>query len=444
MGRQSFAIASLLTAFGLAGRYIPQDRQILNGAEPVLEVAVVGDYSKRASSAYTKWEGANSQATVDYYAGARAALQTEVRKQPDSGAYFRITPIDDGANEAQAIDLARQLMANPNILAVIGHTTSAQTRKTASIYAKARIPLILPVATAQAAVYPDGLDENLFGRNRRLLNCYRLPPSDDNAQAPAIAYLVTQLQPRRVHIIEETADGGAVYSKPLGNSVRTFLQIARMSDVQTPREVSDSSVEDTVDTICRGANGDDVVVYCGYSKQAKAFLAALAKRQAPGKAAPRIILSEGCQDLDEDRSSGLPFLRMSPSDISRCDNDSEGMKALRAIAGADVVSANMVFGYDAARILIEALKGCDEKGIGWSRACVLDQLQTRPAFPSLCGGYSFHDGESLVSSYFVYKSAGFDGKALPKGLGEPSAGGYYEIPARRIVQVGAQAKGNHQ
>ena len=131
-----------------------------------------------------------------------------------TGVQLELVGMDDADDEGKARDTARQLQVEPEVLAIIGHSISGTTRSAAEIYAQAAIPLIMPLATAQAAVFPVKVgDDQLENSPARLSNCFRLPPSDDRVQAPAIAYLVERLT-QVVHIIEDEQGGAKQYASP--------------------------------------------------------------------------------------------------------------------------------------------------------------------------------------------------------------------------------------
>src|ERR1700693_1149402 len=113
---------------------------------------------------------------------------------------------------------AKELLREPEVLAVIGYPSSSATQAAAQIYYQGGIPLIMPVATADTAVLAK--DKSL------LTNCFRLPPSDSVGQAPAIANLVNRRFPNsNVHLVSDELVDHQGYSKNLCHSIAGYLNL---------------------------------------------------------------------------------------------------------------------------------------------------------------------------------------------------------------------------
>ncbi len=94
----------------------------------------------------------NDKEGLNVWNGAQAAWSD--LKFPLPPGKLELIPMEDGGDEETVKANARKLQADPGVLVVIGHSKSGTSRWAAEIYAQAGIPLIMPVATAQAAIFP--------------------------------------------------------------------------------------------------------------------------------------------------------------------------------------------------------------------------------------------------------------------------------------------------
>ncbi len=395
-------------------RFTPTDITGGSPAEPVFQVFVISLGVGRDAT-----RNLNEKAGVEIWKGARKAWERGAGLADGGGSpakargrLFALEPLDDRNDPDQAAQKALDLSRNPRVLAVIGHGGSGATRRAAEIYAAGRIPLVMPAATSQSVTYPMGLTgRQLEDPSRRLDNCYRLLPSDDKAQAPAMAHLIQQLaggpgaaSALRVFLIRGRKGGAAEYAAGLGMSLHGLLVKAGIpieDDADyTAKPNDDYDIQPKTREIANRAGPDDVVVFCGYDKEADDLLAQLDvafKRKPDPQARPTVVVPEACHTADTS-PHGFRLYRMSPTDVSRCPSISE-----LAEPGGETVPFERVYGYDAVAVINRALRPCETRGI--SRACLLEELQTTPAFPSgACFGYAFNGGENVVSSYFVFPS----------------------------------------
>jgi hypothetical protein len=93
----------------------------------------------------------------------------------------------------------------------------------------------------------------------------------------------------------------------------------------------------------------------------------------------------------------------------------------------------MLYGHDSVRLLSRAIAQCRERFQTITRGCVLEQLRATIA-SGACGGYSFREGENLLSSYYVFSS-----KAATPLIPRAVAGSYEIAPVQiiRTQDVGA-------
>ncbi len=336
---------------------------------------------------------------LNMWGGALTAWTDPSVKWP-AGVQLELVGMDDADDGGKARDTARQLEAEPEVLAIIGHSISGTTRSAAEIYAQAAIPLIMPLATAQAAVFPVKVrDDQLEKSPARLSNCFRLPPSDDRVQAPAIAYLVEHLQPQVVHIIEDEQGGAKQYASPLCGRIEKLLRAHHVQVDAAQSIVDESTIHGVVEHIADRHGAKDVVIFCGYQEYGNTFLKELSAAFQPHpENGPSLVFSEASPDIQK-KDRGFRVYRTGSYDPRTCENFHDKLGELTK--SCPDASAEQVFGYDAVLFIHQALEKC---GGQISRDCLLRQLRNTPALIGSCFPYFLRDGENVISSYYVFRS----------------------------------------
>jgi hypothetical protein len=412
---------------GLIELFLPppsfkKDQLALQQDPSLFIVAVVGKLQ-----ADGQYSDANAKVGSDVWKGASAYVDSVKDRS------FFLTHIDDQDNMQDSRQAARDLASNPRVLAVIGHSISASTQAAVKFYAEAGIPLILPVATSPLAVYPE-LDKDLNPKGDRIPNAYRLRPGDDRAQAPAIAFLVSRIAELKanasaikkpsaikVHLVLSNENDTRFYSKPLGQEIQVLLkQNGYKPDNQVDEGFNSINAIKVANEIKGEHDQNDVVIFCGYTTEATLFLNAL-KTAYGTRPLPTFIFSEASTDIEK-QFEDLVIYRTAPDDLERCH------QLPQAIRGE---SSEFISGYDAARILTIVAQRCSPN---LSRRCFRDQLDMSSAFPGTCRGYSFRHGESVLSTYYIFKS-----QAAPDLQPEQSSsdGLPFEVSAGSIIQMQA-------
>src|SRR5207249_2008514 len=90
---------------------------------------------------------------------------------------FNDDSTEDGAKKA-----ALQIAADPRIVAVVGHFSSADTLAALPIYKVAKLPVIMPIATL-TSITSEG----------RFPNAFRLPPTNDEQAQTVVGFAVDYL-----------------------------------------------------------------------------------------------------------------------------------------------------------------------------------------------------------------------------------------------------------
>jgi len=351
------------------------------------------------------------------YDGAKLALDSDRVK--DAARYIALEAWDDGGCEPQAEAIARIVRTNPNVLAVIGHATSATTRAAARLYAEAGIPLLAPMATSPYILYPDWQPDTSV-KGRLLRNVFRLPPGDREVQAPAAALVAAQiLTTQKCLLATDVSAEAQLYSHLLGNDIKRLLQ----QKGKTVEEVTVNS-QNTAAAVQQAMRlRADLIIYCGYPTAAKRLLAELAKSYGNGSARPRLLFTDGANVPDLDVHGVDAYMTYPVPDLGPYPKDLQ-----KDVAGGN--NGYEVYAYDAMLLLGQVIDQCRGRG-RMGRSCVLNGLAQSRSLNGAASTYSFAGGENLLSAYYLYHA---DGTKPGK---EPHFEYLQTIPSYEIVAFAA-------
>ena len=96
------------------------------------------------------FEGRYRPVGYDALYAARLAVRERNAAGGVGGYRVELVAYDDGGDAPSAVERARQLVLDPQVVAVIGHYRIETTRAAWDIYARAALPLIAPVIPADA------------------------------------------------------------------------------------------------------------------------------------------------------------------------------------------------------------------------------------------------------------------------------------------------------
>lgn len=376
-------------------------------ADRHLIIAVVGDGVPPIRTDIERPFPLNRNQGQAMYDGAVLALAQSPSLRPFRG-FVEIRGYDDGATDSSAATIARRLIIDKNVLAIIGHATSQSTRAAAHIYAKAGIPLLMPIATSKTVMLPPGADE---GERARLRNCFRLVPSDDRAQAPAVVYLVDKIGRGSVGIVKDRSQGAREYSEPLAADIYKHLK-TRVIKIYS----SDGSLE-TYRQIASSLQDNDcgVLVFCGYATSAIDLFVALRTAYAavPCDERPKVVLTDGCLDPDLNCLGFEVLVTFPPRewDAASETNRSEQQVLEQQYGVLDTLSYQP-YGYDAMLVLAGAMAQC--RGSAISRARIIDLLSESDGFCGTMGTYAFAEGENTLAEYDVFACPDSAGRAFSR------------------------------
>lgn len=321
----------------------------------------------------------------------------EVNASGDLPCDVDIHAEDSQGDPNQAPPLARGLVDDEDLVAVVGPYFSGETLAAGRIFSQADIAFITPSATG-ATIDDQGYDT--FFR----------AVADDAIQGEVAASYIRSLGPSKVAVVHDNQD----YSKGIADAVLAGLgELAAGPFIIDPLETDYSAVVSEV-----GAAKPQIVFYGGYSPQAGPFLKQL--READIKAT--FISDDGTKDasfgdLAGPDSEGVQVTCpcADPLHIPAARDFVEGIQA-RYDRPPGTFAADA---YDATQMILGALAIAEATdGIAEVRAAILRDLRGLRGYQGITKEYSFSDSGQVEigpEGVWIYEWSNRDGDFVAVG-----------------------------
>ncbi|CAM5399533.1 hypothetical protein SALBM311S_10591 [Streptomyces alboniger] len=197
--------------------------------------------------------------------GLRLAVD-EFNSRPGSPFALDVKTVDDGGDPARSVAVAKKLVADRSVLAVIGPTTDATALASLATYDAASLPLI--------AVSPGGTVLTVMG-SRTILHAR---VTDTILPFYLDAYLRGTAKSRTVGIVDDRA--ADAYGWELSSSLATILRKARQPAVPKVVSALRTDFGPPLDALLAG--GADSVMFAGYHDRAALLARELRSRDFRG------------------------------------------------------------------------------------------------------------------------------------------------------------------
>ncbi len=139
-----------------------------------------------------------------------AVAQANAKGEILPGYRLELIALDDQRNPTQAVAAAKKLVANPDVVAVVGHLNSSCSMPASAIYHQARMLQISPVSS-NPQISRQGFE-----------TFYRTCATDD-LQGPAAAlFAVRQLGAKRIFILDDMTTYGRGLANELEKKLKTL------------------------------------------------------------------------------------------------------------------------------------------------------------------------------------------------------------------------------
>ncbi|WP_327320150.1 bifunctional serine/threonine-protein kinase/ABC transporter substrate-binding protein [Streptomyces sp. NBC_01235] len=197
--------------------------------------------------------------------GLRLAVD-EFNSRADRPFTLAVKTVDDGGDPARSVAAAKELVADPSVLAVIGPTTDATALASLATYDAASLPLI--------AVSPGATVLGVMG-SRSFLHAR---VTDTILPFYLNAYLRGTAKSRTVGIVDDRA--ADAYAWEISSTLAKIMRDARQPAVPKVVSALRTDFGPTLDALLDG--GADSVVFAGYHDRAALLARELSSRDFPG------------------------------------------------------------------------------------------------------------------------------------------------------------------
>ena len=326
--------------------------------------------------------------------GAQLAVEEAVKAFKALGYDLVLVPYDDQAKPEVGVANARHLVADPDVLVLVGHYNSGVALPASEVYKESMLAMISPANTATEIT------------DRRYPNVNRVCGRDD-VQAPVGARFAAQdLKLKSVYIIHDKTLAGqgaaAIFrdeAKKLGLNVLGYEgteERANFSAMITPLK----------------AKNPGLVYFAGPYHQGGLLLRQLREKGANAKFMGPDSLDSAEMVKIAGRSVVGSYYTSVAGPPDAYPETAAFAKKFKQRFGKDIESFGM-YGYDATRVGIKAMEGWLKANPGKkpTRADVSTAVRKLKGFKGITGSIEFNDkGDPVKAKYFVLQ---FDKQSYP-------------------------------
>ncbi len=315
--------------------------------------------------------------------GAEMAVEdANVRGPVFGNVKLKFEALDDQHNPTQAVLAANKLIANPDVMGVVGHFNSSCTKAASSIYHEGRVTQITPAST-NPEISRQGFD-----------TFFRICATDD-VQAPAAASFVREdLKIERIVILDDQTTYGRGLAnefekkfKALGGSVLRHDGITQGEKDYMPLLSKIKAVNPQL--IFFGGIYPELSLLVKQSKKV-----GLNVTWAGGDGIFDVTL---IQLIGAEYAEGI-YATMLGVDPHTIPSAKDFVTRYEARYGE--IGSFSAYGYDAASVLIEAIRRAGKK----DREAVLAEVRKMKDYPGILGPVNFDEkGDAIGKSVGIFK-----------------------------------------
>ncbi len=327
--------------------------------------------------------GDQAQLGIDTCRGVDLAVQQANEKGKGiAGFRFEMLALDDQHNPAQAVNVAKKFISDPDVITVVGHFNSSCTKPASAIYHEAGMVQVTAASTNPAL------------SRQGFKTFFRVAATDDVQGPKGANYAARHLNPKRVFIIDDKttygkglADEFEKEMKKLGLNVLGHEGITQGDKDFSPLLTKIKPLE------------PDLIYFGGIYPEG-----ALLLRQARA-------LNMSCNFMGGDGLTTPIFIQLATpgiaegtyatmvgGDMKKTPSAAQFVKDYETKYGS--LGQWSAYGFDAANILIEAIEKAGKK----DRAEVLKAMREIPHFPGVTGDVVFDEkGDNQNQFIGVFK-----------------------------------------
>ncbi len=306
----------------------------------------------------------------DMLRGAQLAVN-QANAQGDILPGYRVAlvALDDQHNPTQAVSAAKKLVADADVLVVVGHLNSSCSKPASAVYHEARLLQINPISS-NPEISRQGFD-----------TFYRVCATDD-LQGPAAAqFAVEQLQARRIFVLDDMT----TYGRGLANEFVKVLP--RLSVTLVGHEGITQGEKDFTPLLTKiKALDPDAIFFAGMFPEA----ALLIKQRKELGLRAQFMGSDGSYEAQlialatPEAAEGI-YLTAIGGDIQRVPTARAFVAAYEHAYGH--IGAYSAYAYEATNLALTAIRKAGQA----DRQVVLAAMKTISAFSGILGVHTFDE-----------------------------------------------------
>jgi len=378
--KKRFFVAFLLFCFSIPPAFSKEDEAVIGLVAPLTgDQAYIG---------------------VGVMQGAQMAVEDANIRGPVFGlTRLKFEPLDDQHNPTQAVLVANKLIANPDALGVVGHFNSSCTKASSAIYHEGRLAQVTPAST-NPEISHQGFD-----------TFFRVCPTDD-VQAPAAAsFAKNDLGASRVVVLDDQTTYGRGLADQFEKRFKALGGEVLRHDSLTQGE------KDFMPLLTKIKSVDPELVFFGGIYPEMALLLKQSKKVGLGA---RWMGGDGIYEAALTQLAGpeaaegvhATMLGVDPHSVPEAKDF-----VTRYEARYGEIGSFSAYGYDAASVLIEAVRRAGRK----DREAVIAELKKMKDFPGILGPINFDEkGDAVGKSVGIFKIEGGKFKFLKEVKPEPA------------------------
>ena len=315
--------------------------------------------------------------------GALMAVEDANIKGPVFGdVKLRFEPLDDQHNPTQAVLVANKLIADPDTLGVVGHFNSSCTKAASAIYHEGRLAQVTPAST-NPEISRQGFD-----------TFFRVCATDD-VQGPAAATFVkNDLGVSRVVVLDDQTTYGRGLADQFEKTFKALGGEVLRHDGITQGE------KDFMPLLTKIRSVKPQLVFFGGIYPEMALLLKQSKRiglDAQWMGGDGIFEAALTQLAGPTAAEGVysTMLGVDPHEVPSAKDF-----VTRYEARYGEIGSFSSYGYDAASVLIEAIRRAGKR----DREAVIAEMKKTKDFPGLLGPINFDEkGDAVGKSIGIFK-----------------------------------------
>ena len=308
--------------------------------------------------------------------GAQLAIEQAQAQGPILPGYrLQLLQMDDQHSPTQAVAVAKRLVSDPNVMAIVGHLNSSCTMPASAIYHQAGLLQVSPVSS-NPQISRQGFE-----------NFFRICATDDLQGPAAATFLSERLEAKRLFVLDDMT----TYGRGLANELIKHAEQLHLHVIG--HEGVSQEDKDFVPLLTKIKSlNPDVMYFAGMFPQG----ALLLKQRAELGLKSQFIGGDGLFDAELIRlatpqaAEGI-YLTKLGADIHKMPSAQAFVKAFEDKFGP--IGAYSAYAYEATNMAIWAIRKANTK----NRKAVLAAMKTMSNYPGIFGIQNFDEkGDSLI------------------------------------------------